>query len=617
MIPVIDFSRFFMRYSKFFGRTTMTVPHDADSVNAKYLTQGGFVDKMAAGIYNFLPLGKRVLDKIIQIIREEMNAVEGQEIAMPALHPIELWQQTGRDKTADAILYRTKGAGDKDFVFAPSHEEAVTPLAKKFIQSYKDLPLSAYQFQTKFRNEPRAKSGILRGREFGMKDMYSFHTDDADLDQYYERVKQAYLNVYERCGVKAYVVEASGGIFSDKISHEFSVVTPAGEDTILVCAKCNIAQNLEIAEGKIHNPHDPEEKELPMKEVNAVRGPSIEESGKAHGVPDSKVLKSVVYKLQNGGLIGVCIRGDLMVNEHKLSKYVGQEVRPASKEEMEKIGLVPGFISPVGLPHVKGGIKHAAEVGADEKGVKEDKHGKVSLPFIADHSIKSVKNFVTGANKMHVDLVNANLGTDFTIEDFTDLVSIKVGFGCAKCGSKLEEVKAIEAGNIFKLGIKYSEAFDVNFTDEKGQRKLAIMGCYGIGTTRLVGTIVEASHDEKGIIWPKSVAPFLVHLIALGAEKDPEVKKSVELIYEVLMHEGVEVLYDDRDESAGKKFNDADLVGIPLRIVVSSRTLKEKSVEWKMRNEKEGKLVKYELAPKEIIEWAYSDCGNCENCQCG
>jgi len=603
-----------MRYSKFFGKTKLTSPHDADSVNAKYLTQAGFVDKMAAGIYNYLPLGKRVHDKIVQIIREEMNAVEGQEIAMPALHPIELWQTTGRDKTADAILYRTKGAGNKDFVFAPSHEEAVTPLAKKFIQSYKDLPISTYQFQTKFRNEPRAKSGVLRGREFGMKDMYSFHVSEADLDEYYERVKQAYLNVYERCGVKAYVVEASGGIFSDKISHEFSVVTPAGEDKILVCKKCNIAQNLEVADGKIPNPHDAEEKELKMKEVEAVRGPSIDESAKAHGVENSKVLKTVVYKLQNGGLIGVCIRGDLQVNEHKLSKYLGQEVHPASKEDLEKIGLVAGFISPVGLPKVKGGIKHGAEVGADEKGVKEVVHGKTELPFIADHSIKNVKNFVTGANKLNMDLVNANLGTDFTIEDFGDFVSIEAGFACSKCGEPLEEVTAIEAGNIFKLGTKYSEAFDVNFTDEKGQRKFAVMGCYGIGTTRLVGTIVEASHDEKGIIWPKSVAPYQVHLISIGAEKDAEVKKSAEDIYEVLEHEGVEVLFDDRDESAGKKFNDADLIGIPLRIVVSSRTLKEKSVEWKIRSEAEGKLVKYEMAPKEIIEWVW---GGCEcDCDC-
>ncbi len=592
-----------MRYSKFFGKTSMSVPHDADSVNAKLLTQGGFVDKMAAGIYNYLPLGKRVLDKIIQIIREEMNAVDGQEIAMPALHPIELWEQTGRNVTADAILYRTKGAGDKDFVFAPSHEEAVTPLAKKYVQSYKDLPLSVYQFQTKFRNEPRAKSGVLRGREFGMKDMYSFHVSDDDLDQYYERAKQAYLNVYMRCGVKAYVVEASGGIFSDKISHEFSVVTPAGEDTILVCNKCNIAQNLEIAEGKIHNPHDPEEKELPMKEVEMERGPSVEENAKAHKVPASKILKSVVYKLQSGGRIGVCIRGDLQVNEHKLSKYVGSEVHPASKEDLAAIGLIPGFISPVGLPKVEGGLKHAAEVKGNDKGVKEVVHGNTALPFIGDQSIRNVKNFVTGANKRNLDLVNVNLGRDFTVEEFVDVVSIEAGFACSKCDSKLEEVTAIEAGNIFKLGTKYSEAFDLNFTDEKGKRQLVTMGCYGIGTTRLVGTIVEASHDEKGIIWPKSVAPFHVHLIALGAEKDSEVKKEAEKLYETMMKEHVEVLYDDRDESAGKKFNDADLIGIPLRIVISSRTLKEQSVEWKMRSEKDGHNIKLNDVMIEIKSW--------------
>jgi len=596
-----------MRYSKLFGKTKLTTPHDSDSVNAKYLTQAGFVDKMAAGIYNFLPLGKRVLDKIVQIIREEMNAVDGQEIAMPALHPIELWETTGRTKTADAILYRTKGAGDKDFVFAPSHEEAVTPLAAKSVQSYKDLPISVYQFQTKFRNEPRAKSGVLRGREFGMKDMYSFHATEKDMDEYYERVKQAYLNVYERCGVKAYVVEASGGIFSDKISHEFSVVTPAGEDTILVCEKCNIAQNLEVAIGKVHNPENPEEKELPMKEVKAERGPSIDESAEAHKVAPSKVLKTVVYALSGGGLIGVCIRGDLKVNEHKLAHYLGSEVRPASKDELEKIGLVAGFISPVGLPKVKGGLKHGAEVGGDEKDVKEEKHGKTALPFVADNSIRDVKNFVTGANKKNLDLVNVNLGTDFTIDDFVDLVTVDESFGCAKCGSELTETKAIEAGNIFKLGTKFSKDFDLHFTNDQGKRDFVIMGCYGIGTTRLVGTIVEASHDEKGIIWPVSVAPYQVHLISLGAQKDSEVNTAAENIYEALQMAGVEVLYDERDESAGKKFNDADLIGLPLRIVVSSRTLKEKSVEWKLRNETEGKLVKYTDAPKEIIEWVH-DC---------
>jgi prolyl-tRNA synthetase len=575
-----------MRYSQLFGKTKLTIPHDADSVNARLLTQAGFVDKMAAGIYNYLPLGLRVLKKIINIVREEMDAVEGQEILMPSLHPVEIWDQTGRNKTANAILYRTKGAGDKDFVFAPSHEEAVTPLAKKYIQSYKDLPISAYQIQTKFRNEPRAKSGVLRGREFGMKDMYSFHTDDADLDQYYERVKAAYLKVYERCGVKAYVVEASGGIFSDKLSHEFSVVTPAGEDTILVCKKCNIAQNLEVAEGKIHVHGEKEEKELEMLEVKMERGASVDENARAHGVGADKILKTVVYKLANGGLLGVCIRGDLQVNDHKLSKYLGEEVRPASKEDLEKASLVPGFISPVGHQNVKGGVKHAPG----------------GLSFVADHSIREVKNFVTGANRKNVDLVNVNLGQDFTIDDFTDLVAVEAGFKCVKCGSALEEVKAIEAGNIFKLGTKYSEAFDLNFTDEKGVRKLVVMGCYGIGTTRLVGTIVEASHDDNGIIWPKTVAPYMVQIVSLGV--DEKVREESEKLYKDLQKKGIEVLYDDRDESAGKKFNDADLIGIPLRVVISSRTLKENGAELKERAQKEGKVVALNKVLEEITAFA-------------
>ncbi|MFA5829711.1 MAG: proline--tRNA ligase [Candidatus Gracilibacteria bacterium] len=581
-----------MRYSKLFGRTKLEAPHDSDSINAKYLTQAGFADKLTAGVYYFLPLGLRVLEKVKNIIREEMNAVEGQEILMPSLHPLELWETTGRNKTADAILYRTKGAGDKDFVFGPSHEEAVTPLAAKFVKSYKDLPFSVYQIQTKFRNEPRAKSGLLRGREFGMKDMYSFHTSDADLDLYYERVKEAYMNVYRRCGLTAYVVEAGGGIFSDKLSHEFSVETVAGEDKIMVCKKCNVAQNLEVAEGKIHNPHA-DEKELPMKEVKVEREFNIEASAKAHDVPETKVLKTIIYKV-GGGFVGVCIRGDLQVNEYKLGKFLGAEIRTASPKELEELGLVQGFISPVGMQNVTGGPKHKPGEVAGAEG----------LSFIGDNSIKEVKNFVTGANKKNVDLINVNVGRDFVIETFADFLTVEKGFKCSKCDLPLEEIKAVEAGNIFKLGTKYSKNFDLYFTNEKGERNLVVMGCYGIGTTRMVGTIVEASHDEKGIIWPKSVAPFLVHMMHLG--EDEAVKSEAEKIYKELLKAGVEVLYDDRNDSAGKKFNDADLIGIPLRITISNRTLKEGSVEWKLRNEKDGKLVKLDKVLGEIKDFVNS-----------
>lgn len=586
-----------MRYSKLFGKTKLTAPHDADSINARLLTQAGFVDKLAAGVYNYLPLGLRVLEKIKQIIREEMNSVDGQEILMPSLHPVELWEKTGRNKTANEILYRTKGAGDKDFVFGPSHEEAVTPLAAKYVMSYKDLPFAVYQIQTKFRNEPRAKSGLLRGREFGMKDMYSFHSSEEDLDSYYETVKPAYSNVYKRCGLTSYIVEASGGIFTDKYSHEFSVATPAGEDKIMVCKKCETAQNLEVAVGKVHNPHDLEEQELPMEEVKVNRGFNVAESAKAHNVPASKILKTVVYKVDtksadnvlSEGFVGVCIRGDLQINETKLAKFLGGMVRTATAEELGKLGLAQGFISPVGVAKVKGGAKHAPA----------EKNG--GLTFVADNSIKDVKNFATGANKKDADLINVNLGRDFVIESFGDLVTVEKGFKCSKCDSDLEEVKAVEAGNIFKLGTKYSKDFDLYFTDEKGERKLAVMGCYGIGTTRMVGTIVEACHDDKGIIWPKTVAPYLVHLISLG--NDDETKSQAEKVYQDLLKAGVEILFDDRDESAGKKFNDADLIGIPLRLVVSKRTLKENGVEWKLRAENDSKIVQLADLKKEVQEF--------------
>lgn len=410
-----------MRYSALFGKTRTSVPHDAQSINAKLLTQAGCIDQVAAGIYNFLPLGLRSLQKINQIIREEMNAVGGQELLMPALHPIELWEATDRNRTMDAVLYRTKGAGDKDFVFGPSHEETVTPLAAKFVQSYKDLPFAVYQLQTKFRNEPRAKSGVLRGREFGMKDMYSFHRDEKDLDEYYEKVKEAYLKVYKRCGLEAYVVEASGGAFTKKYSHEFSVVSPAGEDTIIINTETNTAQNIEIVE---------------------------------HGT---------------------------------------------------------------------------------------------------DH------------------------GEHFRVE------------------------KAIEAGNIFKLGTKFSEDFELYFTDEDGNRKPVIMGCYGIGNTRLLGTIVEASHDEHGIIWPKNVAPYFVHLVTLGA--DSAVIEAAEKLYQQLQENNIEVLYDDRNESAGKKLFDADLIGLPIRVVVSKRTLEKNSVELKQRAEKDSQLISLDLVIKFLFDF--------------
>jgi prolyl-tRNA synthetase len=563
-----------MRYSNLCTKTKFEAPNAANSTNAKLLIQAGFVDQLAAGIYNYLPLGNRVLQKICQIIREEMDAIGGQEIYMPAMHPVEIWEQTGRSKSMDEILFRTNGSDKKQYILGPSHEETVVPLLKNYISSHKDLPASVYQIQSKFRNEARAKSGILRGREFGMKDMYSFHATEEDLDRYYEIVKEAYLRVFKRCGLKAYTVEASGGVFSEKPSHEFSVITPAGEDIIIISESTDCAQNVEVATGVLAAQARPEaEKEMQKVEVN--RGLDIKENAKSHGVGEDQILKTVVYEVENAGLIGVCIRGDLQINETKLAKILRANVRLASGEKVKAAGLVTGFISPVN----------------NEK-----------IPFIADHSILSKKNFITGANEEAQDFVNVNIGRDFQIQEFHDLVEVNsIQFVCGETGGKLSEHKAVEVGNIFKLGSNFSDAFDLKYTAETGEKKSVIMGCYGIGTTRLMGTIVEASHDERGMIWPKSVAPYSVHLLHLG--NDEEVIAKTEEIYQMLLDCNIEVLYDDRTESAGKKLADCDLIGIPLRIVISAKTLKESSAEFKERSKSETKLISLDNLIGKIHEY--------------
>ncbi|MBU1146526.1 hypothetical protein KKD80_03195 [Patescibacteria group bacterium] len=414
-----------MLQSKLFYKTTKEISEEEKSINAQLLVRAGFVDKLMAGVYSFLPLGLRVLEKIKKVIREEMNAIGGQEILMPALTPKENWMKTGRWDTID-VLFKMEGSGGKEYALGSTHEEIVTPLVKKMVNSYKDLPVAVYQIQDKFRDEPRAKSGLLRGREFSMKDLYSFHADETDLDSYYEKAKGAYLKVFRRLGLDALVVLASGGTFS-KYSHEFQVLTESGEDMIFYCEKCRYAQNKEIA-----------------------------------------------------------------------------------------------------------------EYGAGDK--------------------------------------------------------------CPKCDGKMLEGKAIEVGNIFKLKTKFSEAFDLNFLDKEGKKKLAVMGCYGIGPSRVMGAIVEVSHDERGIIWPAEVAPFDVHLIALFGKdegKNKKIEKEAEGLLESLQKAGFEVLYDDREEvSAGVKFGESDLFGIPLRLVISEKTLEKSSVEIKERAEQRVELVKFNKVEK-------------------
>jgi len=556
-----------MRYSKLVGQTLMNPPSDADSRNAELLIQAGFVRRLAAGIFSYLPLGKRVLAKIENIIREEMNAVAGQEVSMPALIPIENWQITGRDNVD--ISFKTVGANDREFILGWTHEEVVTPLLQEFVSSYRDLPLAVYQFQAKFRNEPRAKSGVLRGREFTMKDMYSFHTTQADLDVYYNQVKQAYFNVFKRCGLNAYIVEASGGAFTDKRSHEFAVVTDAGEDTILVYEGSEMAENLEIAKAYVGK-RNPDEAEVEMGEIAVDRGLTVEANAEAHGVPAWKILKTVVYKIDEG-FVGIVIRGDLNVDMDRLKKYFGAEnIRTATDEELVKLELLKGYISPVN----------------NEK-----------IDFIGDESVASVTNYVTGANKLRTDYVGVNLARDFVLKDVSHFAELDKKMLCEFGNCEVEVYKAVEVGNIFQLDTVYTDAFGMAYNDADGVQKSVVMGCYGIGVTRLLGTIAEVCNDGNGIIWPKTVAPYQIHLLDLGNEE--EVKDYATDLYTELVALGFEVLYDDRDERAGKKFNDADLIGIPMRVVVSGRNLKDGKLEIKNRAGDEVML----LNKVDTIKW--------------
>jgi len=552
-----------MLQSKLFGKTQKQPPKDEVSVNAQLLTQAGFIDKLAAGIYSYLPLGLKVLNKIKNIVREEMEAIGGQEILLPALTPKANWQTTGRWNSLD-ILFKLKGAGDKDFALGPTHEEIVTPLAKKFINSYKDLPVTIYQIQDKFRNEPRAKSGLLRGREFSMKDFYSFHQDQKSLEEYYEKVLAAYLKIFARCGLDVKIVEASGGSFSHR-SHEFQVFTPYGEDIVFSCPNCGINQNREIAVG---NPNVPEAKEdqKKMEKVAVKRGKSVKEDVALFNLSMYKSLKNVVYKTKDG-LLAVAIRGDLSVSDVKLAAYLNDfKIRMASDEELKKAGLVPGFISPV-------------------KNTK--------LKFIADNSITTVNNFLTGANEIDKDYINANLGVDFEIKQIGDFAEIISGYTCQECNHKLVENKAIEVGNIFKLNDRFSNPFDLKYIDEKGKNQTVLMGCYGIGPSRVMGSVVEVYHDKNGIVWPKNVTPADVHLLQIGPDK--AVANMAQKVYDKLLKAGIDVLFDDRqDSTTGQKFADADLIGIPVRLVVSAKT--GEKVEIKNRNSDQAELLSLEEA---------------------
>jgi len=559
-----------MRFSKLFGKTLRETPAEAESISHQLLLRTTMVSQTAAGVYSYLPLGWRILRKIEQIIREEMNEAGGQEVMLPVLQPFELWQRSGRYISFGQSLFTLTDRKEHKLALGPTHEEVIAELVHRYVQSYRDLPLLLYQIQTKFRDEPRPRGGLLRVREFIMKDLYSFDVDEAGLDESYKKMSQAYKNIYARLGLPTLMVEADSGAIGGKESHEFMLITESGEDEVIYCSNCGYAANREkakFAKTKVNT-----EAPLPLGEIATPGTETIEEVANFVDVPASQTLKAVFYSA-DGEFIFVVIRGDLEVNETKLRNALKcSKLSLATESEVATAGLVAGFASPIGI-----------------KGVK----------VVADDSVTLGSNFIAGANKPGYHFRNVNYPRDFQVDLMTDIALAHSSYSCSKCGSELSAAYAIEVGHIFKLGTFISEKMEAFFLDGEGVSKPIVMGSYGIGLGRLLAAMVEQNHDDKGTIWPLSIAPYQVYLCPLVLD-NPEVASVVEKVYQELVKEGIEVLYDDRNESAGIKFNDADLLGIPLRLTLSPRTLKSQSIEVKWRTEEETQLLSLDNVAEEV-----------------
>ncbi len=555
-----------MRWSKAFIPTLKEDPAEAEMQSHRLMLRSGMVRQLAAGVYEYLPLGWRVLLKVMQIVREEMNRAGAQEVFLPALSPAEIWQETGRWDDFGDEMFRLKDRKKRDYALCPTHEEIITDLARAKVRSYRDLPQNWYQMQVKFRDEPRPRSGVLRVRHFIMKDAYSLDRDQAGLDASYQAMYDAYHRIFTRCGLKFFVVGASSGLMGGSGSQEFMVASPSGEDSCAVCPGCGYAANLEVARSMRKVPSYPGDQ---LTEVATPEKRTIEEVAYFLRVPASRLFKSLLYMVEDRPVFAL-VRGDDELNEPKFQAAVGSgNFRPATPEEVLRITGAPvGFISPVGLEGVR---------------------------VLADRSLQGAEGMVSGANRDHAHYAGISLERDVRVEKYVDLRMARQGEACPECGRPLDVTPAIELGHIFKLGTKYSQALKANFVDEDGTEKPLIMGSYGIGIERLAACIIEQSHDQSGIVWPLAVAPYQVVISQLGGPGTEAAKVSAQL-YQELQDARYEVLLDDRDERPGFKFKDADLVGVPIRVNVGEKGLKEGLVEIKLR--KDGQLFK--VRPEEV-----------------
>ncbi|NQT21281.1 MAG: proline--tRNA ligase [Planctomycetes bacterium] len=556
-----------MRWSRTLIPTLKEDPADAEVVSHKLMVRAGLMRKLASGAYTYMPLGFRALNKALQIVREEMDNAGAIEILMPAVHPAELWEKTGRLAELGDTMMHIYDRQNRHFVLGPTHEEIVTDLVSREVKSYKQLPLNLYQIQTKFRDEIRPRFGVLRTREFIMKDAYSFDVDAEGLEKSYQAMYDAYCKIMERCGLKYIVVEAESGAMGGDVSAEFMVPCSAGEDLLATCTQCDYAANMERTQPAPLPEAQAEEKPLTEKATPGAR--TIEQVCEFLKAKPKKLVKTIIYKAGDE-TIAALVRGDHEVNEAKLARLLGCEIETADAEAIEKATGAPvGFAGPVGL-----GIK-----------------------IIADQGVLSVRNFVTGANKADTHYLNVNLGRDFKPARIADIRFAVEGDNCHKCGAALHIQRGIEIGHVFKLGTKYSKKLGADYLDENGQTHPAIMGCYGIGINRIIAAAIEMSHDDKGIIWPAGIAPYQVEVIPLNLDM-PEIIELADKVYAELDDAGLEVLMDDRDERPGVKFNDADLIGLPVRVVVGKKAMAQGGVEMKLRGEPGPQLI----SPENVIE---------------